>query len=211
MAGGLIGLNRGERHHRVGLRTTLLVCLAASITMILVDLFWPLVDRPAELMRLIQGIFQGMGFIGAGAIIRRGRLVEGVTTAATLWFATVMGICFGAGYLGLGAAAFGLALFILWCLAWFERWMGIPRRARLVVIFETGTLVEDRIAAAIAGAGLRVDGEMRSFTDNGGCCEIRYQLKWFDDGRAAVTPDFAAQLARETGVHRLEWRPRTVS
>ncbi len=48
-------------------------------------------------MRLPLGILSGIGFIGGGAILQRGDLVMGVTTAATLWFVTVMGLCFGAG------------------------------------------------------------------------------------------------------------------
>jgi putative Mg2+ transporter-C (MgtC) family protein len=207
IAGGLIGLNRGERQRRVGLRTTLLVCLAASITMILVNLLFPLVKRPEGLFRIPQGVLSGIGFIGAGAIVRRGRLVEGVTTAATLWFVTIMGMCFGAGYFALGAAAFGLAAFVLWCLKWAERRMGIPRRARLVVSFDTGAEIEQRILAALAHAGYKVASEARVFTDDGKCCEIRYQLRWHDDGRAAFTPGFADDLARESGLHRLEWRP----
>jgi putative Mg2+ transporter-C (MgtC) family protein len=206
IAGGLIGLNRGERQRRVGLRTTLLVCLAASITMILVNLLMPVMNRSEGLMRLPQGIFAGIGFIGAGAIVRRGRLVEGITTAATLWFVTVMGMCFGTGYIALGVVAFGLAAFVLWCLKWAEHRIGIPRRARLVISFDTGAEIEQRILAALAHAGYKIAGESRVFTDDGKCCEIRYQLRWHDDGRTAFTPGFADDLVREGGLHRLEWR-----
>ena len=52
-----------------------------------------------DLMRLPLGILTGMGFIGGGAILRRDGFVLGVTTAATLWFVTVIGLCFGAGRL----------------------------------------------------------------------------------------------------------------
>ena len=67
-----------------------------------------------DLMRLPLGILSGMGFIGAGAIFRRGDAVVGVTTAATLWFVTVMGLCFGAGQLPLGAAMLAVGLGVLW-------------------------------------------------------------------------------------------------
>jgi putative Mg2+ transporter-C (MgtC) family protein len=113
IAGALIGFNRGERGRPVGLRTTMLVCLAAALSMILVNLLLPMRGRAADsyvsldLMRLRLGILSGIGFIGAGAIVRRGNLVEGVTTAATIWYVTVMGLCLGAGRLGLGLAAAG--------------------------------------------------------------------------------------------------------
>jgi putative Mg2+ transporter-C (MgtC) family protein len=70
-----------------------------------------------------------MGFIGAGAIVRRNNLVHGVTTAATLWFVTVMGLCFGGGQLGLGLAALALAFYSLVSRVDREiRRAGAPRR-----------------------------------------------------------------------------------
>jgi hypothetical protein len=72
--------------------------------MIQVKLLLPVSGKTSEsfsvldLMRLPLGILTGMGFIGAGAIVKRGSLVHGLTTAATLWFATVLGLCFGDGY-----------------------------------------------------------------------------------------------------------------
>ena len=80
-------------------------------------------------MRLPLGILSDMGFIGAGAIVRRDNLVRGVTTAATLWFAAVMGLCFGGGQLSLGLAALALAIFVLWPLKWVERGSGISAAA----------------------------------------------------------------------------------
>ena len=210
LAGAVIGFNRGERHQQVGLRTTMLVCLAGSVTMILVNVLFPAVHQPEGLFRLPQGLLSGIGFIGAGAIVRRGKLVEGVTTAATLWFVTVIGMCFGAGYLGLGAASSGLAALILWCLKWVERRIGIARQARLIVAFETGSGIENRVVVALAHAGYKIAAESRSLTAGGECCEICYQLRWYDDGRAALTPGFADDLARERGVHRLEWTPARI-
>src|SRR3979490_2187973 len=119
IAGVLIGLDRGERGRPAGLRTTLLVCLAASVTMIQANLLLGTSGKPAnsfvtlDLMRLPLGILTGMGFIGGGAILRRDGLVLGVTTAATLWLATVIGLCFGGGQIGLGVAASILAMLVL--------------------------------------------------------------------------------------------------
>jgi putative Mg2+ transporter-C (MgtC) family protein len=96
VAGTLIGLNRSEHGHSAGLRTTLLVCLAASVSMIQVNVLLPIAGKSPgsfavlDLMRLPLGILSGMGFIGAGAIVRQGSLVRGLTTAATLWFVTVL-------------------------------------------------------------------------------------------------------------------------
>lgn len=115
VAGAVIGFDRGEHGRPAGLRTTLLVCLAASVAMIQTNLLLNTVGkRPdsfvvMDLMRLPLGILSGMGFIGAGAIVGRDSLVLGVTTAATLWFVTVIGLCFGGGQIILGLVSLGLA------------------------------------------------------------------------------------------------------
>jgi len=211
-AEAVVGINRGERGRRAGLRTTILVCLAAAIAMIEVNILLPTAGKPAgsfvvlDLMRLPLGILSGMGFIGAGAIVRRGDLVEGITTAATLWYVTVMGLCFGGGQLALGLAALALGAFILWCLKWAEHRIGIPRRASLEVAFATGSPVEQQVYAALAAAGYEVAGQSRSLSRHGECCEVRYDLRWRDFGRASDTPDFADELARRDDVDRLEWR-----
>src|SRR5579871_3857751 len=83
IASGMIGLNRTEHGHAAGLRTSILVCLAACVAMIQVNLLLPLAGRPPnsfvmnDLMRLPLGILSGMGFIGAGAIVRRDNLIAG--------------------------------------------------------------------------------------------------------------------------------------
>src|SRR6185437_6216889 len=100
-AGAVIGFNREEHGRTAGLRTTILLCLSASLAMILANLMVNMTGKTSEsfiqldAMRLPLGILTGVGFIGAGAILRRDNLVLGVTTAATLWFVTVMGLCFG--------------------------------------------------------------------------------------------------------------------
>jgi putative Mg2+ transporter-C (MgtC) family protein len=111
VAGAIIGYDRGERGKAAGLRTTMLVCMAASLAMLQMNYLLPLAGKANDsfitndLMRLPLGILTGVGFIGGGAILRRGSLVVGVTTAATLWYVTIVGLCFGGGQMLLGWAA----------------------------------------------------------------------------------------------------------
>ncbi len=111
LAGAVIGLNRSEHGRAAGIRTAILVCLAACLAMLQVNLLLPLAGRPPDsfvmndLMRLPLGILSGMGFIGAGAIVRRDNFVVGVTTAATMWYLTVLGLCFGGGQIMLVSSA----------------------------------------------------------------------------------------------------------
>jgi uncharacterized membrane protein YhiD involved in acid resistance len=140
LAGAAIGLNRGARGHAAGFRTTILVCLAASVAMIQANILLPLSGKTPEsfavmdLMRLPLGILTGVDFIGGGTIRKRGDLVTGVTTAATLWLVTVIGLCFGGGQLVLGAAATVLAVITLWVLKWVDVMIPREHRARLVVV-----------------------------------------------------------------------------
>src|SRR5579862_6752476 len=155
VAGGLIGLNRGERGRPAGLRTTLLVCLAAAVAMIQANALLATAGKPQssfavlDLMRLPLGILTGMGFIGGGAILRRGELVVGVTTAATLWLVTVIGLCFGGGQLGLGAAATALAVLMLSGMKWIELRLHQDRRATLILSAGADGPTEKEVRAAI--------------------------------------------------------------
>jgi putative Mg2+ transporter-C (MgtC) family protein len=155
-AGLALGFNRSEHGKAAGLRTTLLVCIAASVAMIQVNLLLPTAGRPSgsfvmnDLMRLPLGILTGVGFIGGGAILRRGNIVTGVTTAATLWLATVVGLCFGGGQNELGLAATALGLFALWPLAWIEH--ALKREHSAVISIEFDQNVE---TTAISASRLR--------------------------------------------------------
>jgi len=114
IGGVLIGLNRDERGRPAGLGTTTLVALAACLAMIEAHILLGTAGKPStsfvtmDVMRFPLGILDGMGFIGAGAILKRGKLMIGVTTAATLWFVSVMGLCFGGGQMTVGLISLAL-------------------------------------------------------------------------------------------------------
>lgn len=100
LLGGLIGLERELKSKPAGLRTTLLICIgAAMFTELSVHLAEIGVDGGfrADPARLAAQIVPGIGFIGAGAILHARGRVTGVTTAATLWVVTAIGIAVGAG------------------------------------------------------------------------------------------------------------------
>lgn len=141
LAGTIMGLNREARGHAAGLRTTILVALAACIAMIQANLLLSIDGKNPtsfgvmDLMRLPLGILTGVGFIGGGTILKRGNLVTGITTAATLWVVTVIGLCFGGGQNWLGMAGTILAGSTLSALKWLDR--QIPERLRAVATTRT--------------------------------------------------------------------------
>jgi putative Mg2+ transporter-C (MgtC) family protein len=138
IAGAVIGFNREARGHAAGLRTTILVGLAAAVSMIQANVLLTVAGKASDsfgvmdLMRLPLGILTGVGFIGAGAILRRGDLIIGVTTAATLWIMTVIGLCLGGGQLALGCVATILAVITLWALRSLD--IRIPREQRATIV-----------------------------------------------------------------------------
>ncbi|MGZ2404268.1 putative membrane protein YhiD involved in acid resistance [Rhizobium ruizarguesonis] len=117
VAGGLIGLDRERGGHAAGFRTTILVALAACLAMIQANLLLSVYGKTPgsftqmDVLRFPLGVLTGVGFIGGGAILKRGDMLTGVTTAATLWFMTVVGLCFGGGQIltGIVATAIGLS------------------------------------------------------------------------------------------------------
>ena len=145
IAGALMGFNRGAKGHAAGLRTTILVALAASIAMIQANILLPLDGKQPgsfavmDLMRLPLGILTGVGFLGGGAILKKGGSITGLTTAATLWIATVIGLCFGGGQLGLGGISTAVGLITLWAMEWIDVRIRRDHNAVLIVATPPGS------------------------------------------------------------------------
>ncbi|MGU3494569.1 MgtC/SapB family protein [Xanthobacteraceae bacterium A53D] len=207
----VIGFDRELEERAVGMRTTILVCLAACIAMISSNLLLPEVGRTQDsfaqmdVLRLPLGILTGMGFIGAGAIMRReDGLVLGVTTAATLWYVTVMGLAFGAGQYALGGLAFGLALATLWLLKFASNYIKQEREAVLRVMLDKGGApeVEEGLWTDLNRAPFRI---RRSFVrETGEGRELRFELRY-----AAFIgkppPELVERLMATAGVREVGW------
>jgi putative Mg2+ transporter-C (MgtC) family protein len=104
VAGGLIGLERSYHGRPAGFRTHTLVCVASSLLM-LVTMYqakWftgaPLETVRVDPTRMAQGVMTGIGFLGAGVIMREGLTVRGLTTAASIWITAAIGILAGVGF-----------------------------------------------------------------------------------------------------------------
>jgi putative Mg2+ transporter-C (MgtC) family protein len=119
LAGGLVGFEREWKQKAAGLRTHMIVCLgSATFTLVGARLYDDLRRAGAEStqmdpMRLIAGIIGGIGFLGAGSIIRARGSVRGLTTAGGLWLVGALGVAIGGGDLVTAACAAVLALVVL--------------------------------------------------------------------------------------------------
>lgn len=105
--GSIIGLEREKKGRSAGLRTHILVCLGSCLIM-LVSLFIYEAYREFAAVdpgRIAAGVVTGIGFLGAGAIIRSGEDTRGLTTAASIWVSSAIGLAVGCGYFGVAITA----------------------------------------------------------------------------------------------------------
>jgi putative Mg2+ transporter-C (MgtC) family protein len=213
-AAGLIGFDRGEHGRPAGLRTTMLVALAACLAMIQVNLLLPTAGRPAnsfvmnDLMRLPLGILSGMGFIGAGAIVRRDNFVVGITTAATLWFVTVLGLCFGGGQIAIGQVGSAIGIGILTVLKVVEDRMKQDRQARLSLVVNSSGPSENEIRSSLAQAGLKVASCAFAHSPEARSTELNCDLHWSAPADEHGVPAVIHALAERPGVIRIAWTPQ---
>lgn len=213
--GIVIGYNRQQHGKAAGMRTTVLVCVAAAVAMIQVNLLLPLAGRAPDsfvmndLMRLPLGILTGVGFIGGGAILRRGDIVTGVTTAATLWLVTVIGLCAGGGQLALALAATAVGLFALWVLKWLENRLRREHRARLTIETAADGPDEDEVRRRLRGAGLLVLANRVWLQSSSGHRKLVFETRVVGGERDVGTPAVVRELAGAPGVISLEWQTQS--
>ena len=211
LAGALIGLDRGTRGRTAGLRTNILVCLAAAGAMIEANLTLGVVGRTGssftmmDALRFPLGILTGIGFIGAGAILRRDNLVKGVTTAATIWLVTVIGLVIGGGYFTLGAALVVLAMVVLSLLIHVEQALPRDRTAKLTVETAKEGVADEDLRGAILKAGYKI---ALFSIDIHETRKLRWSLTWRSRERAQDTPPLVRDLMQLPDVIADVWSPQ---
>jgi putative Mg2+ transporter-C (MgtC) family protein len=214
IAGGILGFDRSERGRPAGLRTSMLVCLAAAVSMIQANLLLPMHGKTPEsfavmdFMRLPLGVLTGMGFIGAGAIVRKGSRTEGVTTAATLWSVTMIGLCIGGGQWGVGLAATALTLFVLEGLRWLDRLVKPGRGATLQVSLAADGPSEQDLRTHLHDGGYTIVSSsvrLRRLGSQQGRAIVRWRLRSSSAHHAKQTPSFIDSIARMPGVLGIQW------
>lgn len=215
VACAVIGFNRSQRGRTAGLRTTMLVGLAAAAAMIesnvllATDQEGPAAYIRMDVMRLPLGILSGIGFIGAGAIVKRNDLVQGVTTAATLWLITVVGLVFGAGQLALGGAVTAIAFLVLWLLKLAEDRLRQEQHGVLKLSISGAEPSDEQVRRLIRDGGHRITAWSPLVDAVARRRELFVDVAWRERGVDAFPPAFVDAFAVMEGVERTEWKPHS--
>lgn len=134
--GGIVGLERQQRHKSAGLRTHILVSLGSCLIMLISYKLYAGVQglTNADPARLAAQVVSGIGFLGAGTIMKEGLTIKGLTTAASLWVVAGVGLAVGAGYYVGAVTTTVLSVLALTYLPRFERLYGCgPSQVAIVV------------------------------------------------------------------------------
>ncbi len=159
--GGVIGYERERQNRPAGLRTHILVCAGSALIMMVSIGMWAAYGGPGSNVdpgRIAAQVVSGIGFLGAGTILREGVTIRGLTTAASLWVAAGIGLAVGGGfYLGaVGTTA--LVLFALSALSRWERRWAFGKRHHsisLVLVDQPGQL--GRIGSILGNNGINIE------------------------------------------------------
>jgi putative Mg2+ transporter-C (MgtC) family protein len=209
-AGALIGYERSYRGRPAGFRTHALVCMASSILMLVTvyEAHWVRAVGDAVRLdptRMAQGIMTGIGFLGAGVIMKEGFSVRGLTTAASIWITAAIGVLAGIGFYFPLLLSTVLTLGVLSAFRWIEARMPTQAYYHFEVRFSRESpmterqireLVE-RFRFSIANFSYRLDGEGRV---------RRYSMTIAAEDRSAAG-QLAAALEEQEHVHEFRIAP----
>ncbi|MBZ0139409.1 MAG: MgtC/SapB family protein [Pseudorhodoplanes sp.] len=182
--GAMIGFERTFHGRPAGFRTHALVCVASALLM-LVTVYqdrW-MTHVPAEAIRtdptrMAQGIMTGIGFLGAGVIFKEGLTVRGLTTAASIWTTSAIGILVGIGFYFAAALGAMAALAVLAVFRWIENRLPAEYYAHLIVTFpRRKVMTEDKLRRLVGDRGFSIANLSSRLTNAGKDFEYRMMIK----------------------------------
>ena len=209
VAGGAIGFEREYRSSPAGFRTHILVCLSSALLMLAAvhQIRW-LSDTPNELIRIdpvrmAHGVLTGIGFLCGGVIFREGFNVRGLTTAASLWMTSALGILFGIGFYGLAVGGTAATLVVLAAVAMSETVLPQRHYADVKVRYRRdGPASAQAYREMLRGHGLRPLAVTQTLHDE--VVEFSATVGGFDEPRADT---LAAALRSDSAVVGFECQP----
>jgi putative Mg2+ transporter-C (MgtC) family protein len=182
--GALIELERSLHGRPAGFRTHSLVCLASALLM-LVTVYqqkW-MTEVPLEVLRtdparMAQGIMTGIGFLGAGVIFKEGLTVRGLTTAASIWVTSAIGILVGIGFYFPAILGAAITLAVLAVFRMIENKLPTEFYSHHLIRFQRQAVIgEDDLRKLIGGHGFSVANLSSRLTDEGKFFEYRMTIR----------------------------------
>lgn len=208
LSAALIGLDREKHGKAAGLRTTVLVGLAAAISMIQANVLLGVGGKAPDsfatmdVLRFPLGVLTGVGFIGAGVILRRGALVTGVTTAATLWIMTAIGLAYGGGQIWLGMAGTLLVVVTLTAVKLGDAKISREHHATLSLV-SAGFDPPD-LDAVLRPLGFHARFQGAEFSKDPETRRFLFDISWHRAGVIELPPDLLAAVHPYGTVDRLQ-------
>lgn len=209
-SGFVIGFER-ERHGRAaGLRTTILACTASTIAMIVSDSLFaesvtPGINWRPDPARLAAGILAGMGFLGGAAIIRQGNMVRGVTTAATLWLVSILGLAFGSGQILLGLLGLGVALVTLYVLPSIEQGIKTDWYGTVAITLQLDGEHDNQVRECIQKMGITVKRTDLDYDLTQKVKVLRCELRFKKTDLFDLSEQVVQKLTTLKGVLKVQW------
>ena len=191
--GGIIGYERDRHRRPVGLRTHLIVAMAAASFMVVSSQFVYLQHYTAndlvevDTSRIAASVVSAVGFLAAGSILRTGATVQGLTTAAGLWLVTAIGMCAGSGMFLESAAVTLMGIIALASLRRFED-KNLVRR-QLSIVLREGADDLSAVVSALAKIGVTAQ-------------DVKYD-KRLDNDRRRIVATFDVEFADTVGIPTL--------
>jgi putative Mg2+ transporter-C (MgtC) family protein len=184
VAGGAIGLERSFHGRPAGFRTHTLVCLTSSLLMLVTLYQWkwlpsmPLETIRTDPSRMAQGIMTGIGFLGAGVIVKEGLSVRGLTTAASIWTTAAIGILIGIGFYFPAIVGTMLAIGTLSVFRWIESRMPAHSHINYMVRFDRNdAMPEPELKKFVEDNGFKIFNISYRLTDDGHSFEYRMMIR----------------------------------
>jgi putative Mg2+ transporter-C (MgtC) family protein len=205
---GAIGLEREIHGRMAGLRTHVMVCLGATSLILAAEFSQTLNNGVGSVVfnpdRVTAGIITGIGFLGAGAILREENLVRGLTTAGCIWFVAALGIVIGKQFYALAICLTVAALIILILFRYIENWLPVLsyRKINIVIALENYEEVGGKCLKIFSDAGVEVVDRKLMLDQKLNEAQINYNLM------IKAGKDYQSifqKIFKISGVQKLTW------
>jgi putative Mg2+ transporter-C (MgtC) family protein len=196
LLGGLIGGEREARDKSAGFRTIILICVGATLFTMLSSYL----TNGTDTARIAANIVTGIGFLGAGAILREGNQIKGLTTAASIWLAASVGMAVGAGEYILSGVVTLATILVLWIFPAIESWIDELRHTYTYeIVCHPDELSCEQLELIFKQHGLKILGNKRKKLEG------KVTTEWKATGKPKAHEGLVEALLKNELIHELTY------